>query len=741
MEPIRLELRNFSSYRDETVDFSGITMAALVGHNGAGKSSLLDALTWCLFGEGTKGGKKELDNYITRGETEGQVEVQFRLHGATYRVVRGRSLARNKSTLEFFVQNGDGWRPLSGKTLAETQKVIEETLRMDYRTFTASALVLQGQADAFTANMTDQERKEALSRILGLDLWDRMQERAREKVRQLKAEVQALEQAKQRLQVESGRKDEIEAGLAVVRTRLRSKTDEVEALAAEVTGLEARARQKPALEQALEDARKAMRRAIDAKQDNEDAQARARQKIAQAEQGIKAAEAILARREEIETAVEMEAEIARDVAEFDRQAQEYMQLSNVIADLERKTAAWDKTNESEVAGIQARIEVLQGQASTMDKVPCGSAEKAACPLLTGAKKAVAEIEQLKRKLVQLNAQINPHAAAWQEALDARDRLNYHQDTHQAARRALEDIRKTSRLKPELDAAVVRTEELKARITELTADLNKLEADVERIETEQREAVARYEAARQALDALVPVAQLLAAKQAELMRLRQEEANLRTDLGRLEQALEQATKAAAELEALVEKKRAMREEMTVYEVLDQACGKKGGVPALVVENAVPEIERLANDMLVRMAGGRLAVRLDTQAEGKTTGTMQEVLRITVLDGGMERPYQTYSGAERFMVDLALRVALSKFLAHRAGAEIRLFVLDEGLGACDQVNRQAVMQAIRAVAQEFGKVLVITHIAELQDALPQRIEVTKGPDGSKVNYPLLKWGHVV
>ncbi len=730
MEPIRISLRNFSSYRDETVDLSGITLAALVGENGAGKSSLLDALTWTLFGEGTKGGKKELDNYVTRGEKEGQVEVQFRLNGSTYRVVRGRNIARNKSTLEFFIRDGDSWRPLSGKTLAETQAAIEATLRMDYRTFTASALVLQGQADAFTANMTDQERKEALARILGLDLWDRMQERAKEKARQLKAEVQALEQAKQRLQAESGRKDEIEAGLAVVKAQLRSKADQVEAMAAEVADLEAQVRQKPALEQALEDARKAMRRAIDAKRDNEDAQARTKQKIAQAEQGIKAAEAILARREEIEAATEMEAEIARDVAEFDRQAQEYMRLSSVAAELERKAAAWDKTHESEIAGIRARIEALRTQAGTMDKVPCGPTDKAACPLLAGAKKAAAEIEQLEHKLSQLKQQTNPHAKALQEAVRARDELAYDQDAHQAARLALEDVRKTSRLKPEVDAAVVRSEELRARIAELTADLNKLEAEVERIEAEQREAVVRYEAAKQALDALTPAAQKLAAKQGELARLRQEEAALRTELGRLEQSLEQATKAAAELEALAERERALREEMTVYEVLEQACGKKAGVPALIMENAVPEIERLANAMLARMAGGRLQVRLDTQAEGKTTGTMQEVLRITVLDGGIERPYQTYSGAERFMVDLALRVALSKFLTHRAGAEIKLFVLDEGLGACDQANRQAVMQAIQTVAQEFGKVLVITHIAELQDALPQRIEVTKGPDGSKV-----------
>lgn len=732
MEPIRISLRNFSSYRDETVDLSGVTLAALVGQNGAGKSSLLDALTWALFGEGTKGGKKELDNYITRGEKEGQVEVQFRLNGATYRVVRGRSLARNKSTLEFFVQNGDGWRPLSGKTLAETQAAIEATLRMDYRTFTASSLILQGRADSFTADMTDQERKEALARILGLDLWDRMQERAREKVRQLKAEAQALEQTKQRLQAESEKKDEIEAGLVVLTAQLRSKANQVETLTAEVADLEAWVRQKPALQQALDEARRAIRRQMDLAEANEQAQARARQQIAQAELGIRAAEGILSRREEIEAAVEMEAEIARDVAEYDRQAQEYMRLSGQAAELERQVAEWDKTAETEIARIQARIEALQAQAATMDRVPCGEQDKAACPLLAGAKKAAGELHSLEARLSEWEqkAAANPYLEKWQQVVEAREAVGYDPDAHQAARKALEDVRRTSRLKPELDAAAARVEELRARIADLTAGVERLEQEAEALRAEGKEAAARYETVKQDLEALAPTARDLAAKQVELSTLRQEEAALRTELGRLEQALEQATKAAAELEALAEKERVLREEMTVYEVLDQACGKKAGVPALIMENAVPEIERLANAMLARMAGGRLQVRLDTQAEGKTTGTMQEVLRITVLDGGLERPYQTYSGAERFMVDLALRVALSKFLAHRAGAEIRLFVLDEGLGVCDASNRQAVMEAIQTVAQEFSKVLVVTHLAELQDAFPQRIEVRKGPEGSKV-----------
>ncbi len=176
--------------------------------------------------------------------------------------------------------------------------------------------------------------------------------------------------------------------------------------------------------------------------------------------------------------------------------------------------------------------------------------------------------------------------------------------------------------------------------------------------------------------------------------------------------------------------AIRDKLNVYEVLTQACGKKGGVPALILENAVPEVEQLTNDLLEKMADGRFALRIDTQVIGKSTHEAQEAFQITVLDSGVEGPYETYSGAERFMIDLSLRVAISKFLAHRAGAEIRLLVLDEGLGACDQDNRQAVMDAIRTVSEDFAITLVITHIAELQDEFSQRIDIARDAGGSNV-----------
>lgn len=731
MDPVRLSLRNFLSYRDETIDLALVQCAALVGENGAGKSSLLDAIMWCLYGQGTKGGPRELDNYVTRGETECRVELDFRLAGQTYRVIRGRNVARNKSTLEFYLHDGDEWRPLSGKTIGETQATIDAVLRMDYRSLTASALTLQGQADALTADMTDAERKEVLGRILGLDIWDQMQERVREKIRGLKAELAAVEQSRQRLLDLANGKAALEARRGAVVVELEAKAAEIDRAAAEVAELEAQVRQRPMLEQALAEVNRGIQKADETLRQIAGEISKAQQQISEAEQVIKRNEGLLARRQEIEAAVATETEIASDVAAMDQQAQEFMRLSQAATVLERQAGEWERKTEAEAARLEAQIQAATRQASTMDQVPCSGDTRANCPLLAGAKAAAAEKAQLEQQLTDLKAQRNPYTDDVRKAIQARDAIGYDPAAHQAAREALADVRKTSGLLPELQSAAMVTQAMFDKIAGARETITAAEARRIEVQAERERLVSRHSEIQAAIAALAPTANELADRQRMLnIVLRPAEASLRTELGRLDAALEQVARAEAELAALDAQTQAQRDQLVVYELLDQACGKRAGVPALIVENAVPEIERLANEMLAKMAGGRLAVRLDTQAEAKTTGTMQEVLRITVLDGGVERPYQTYSGAERFMVDLALRVALSKFLAHRAGAEIRLFVLDEGVGCADATNRQTIMQALEQVGREFGKLICITHIEELKDRFPQRIEVTKGPDGSRV-----------
>lgn len=730
MEPTYLNLYNFLSFRDNSIDLIPISCAAMVGENGSGKSSLLDAITWALFGQATKGGLRDLDNYVTRGEPECQVELQFRLNGDMYRVVRGRSIKRNKSTLEIFMHNGTDWLPISEKNITETQKKIEEILRMDYRTFTASALVLQGQSDSFTASMTDQERKEALGRILGLDIWDRMQELARERVRNRNGEITVNDERKATLQETVSGKAALEQEKCDTSNQLTAIIGQIEKTQGEVISLETKVRQKPIIEQQLAEVEKGTKKHYETIQAKERSAKLIQEQIHRGGEAIEEARAVLADREKIVAAVELEAKLSQIITGHEKAAQEYMKHIREAQDLERKMAEWDKRAEKAIAGLEAEIEASMRYAGTLDKVPCPENLKSACPLLTNAKSAAAKIKKLQPHLDEWNSKENPHLKAYQEAARRRDDALYDAEDHQQATHSLRETKRVSALKPQLDIAAARESDMQTRIAELEVEMAKLRTEIEQLKAEKQEADQRRLKLHNSLSEIEPLAQQLMETQNILSALREEEAEKRTRLGRIEQSLENIAKAEEELKELEEQLKQKREQLTVYETLDRACGKKAGVPALIVENAVPEIERLCNDMLSKMAGGRLAVRLDTQVEGKTTGTMQEVLRITVLDGGTERPYQTYSGAERFMVDLALRVALSKFLSHRAGAEIKLFVLDEGLGSCDATNRQAVMDAIQAVSMEFGKVIVITHIAELQDALPQRIEVTKGPEGSKV-----------
>lgn len=88
----------------------------------------------------------------------------------------------------------------------------------------------------------------------------------------------------------------------------------------------------------------------------------------------------------------------------------------------------------------------------------------------------------------------------------------------------------------------------------------------------------------------------------------------------------------------------------------------------------------------------------------------------------------SGGEAFRVNFAIRLAISKLLTHRAGAKLQFLVIDEGFGSQDAPGRARLVEAIDAIKNDFEKILVITHIEELKEEFPVRIEVSKNAAGS-------------
>ncbi|MBI2830218.1 MAG: SMC family ATPase, partial [Chloroflexi bacterium] len=211
MIPARLKMRNFMCYRNDVeLSFAGIHTACITGDNGNGKSALIDAMTWALWGESRA---KSDDDLVYQGEAGMLVEFDFAIGDQLYRIIRKharpkRQNATGLSSLDLLVlsgaeglamslpnrlaANGAGYQVVSGDSKRQTQQKINGILHMDYDTFVNSAYLRQGHAGEFT-EQPPARRKDVLANILQLSHYDGLEEQAKESARRLEAKNLQLE--------------------------------------------------------------------------------------------------------------------------------------------------------------------------------------------------------------------------------------------------------------------------------------------------------------------------------------------------------------------------------------------------------------------------------------------------------------------------------------------------------------------------------------------------------------------
>ncbi len=189
MRPLRLELRGFTAFREKVVvDFSGRELFAITGPTGAGKSSLLDGMTWALYGRVPRVGR-QTRQLISHGEKSMTARLDFTVRGEGYRVVR-RAPATTGTRLEQILPDGTT-QPLSDRANDVTAR-ITQLLGMDYDTFTKTVLLPQNAFDSFLRG-DDQQRRMILTRLLGLGTYEEARRSARERANQGTAAATLLE--------------------------------------------------------------------------------------------------------------------------------------------------------------------------------------------------------------------------------------------------------------------------------------------------------------------------------------------------------------------------------------------------------------------------------------------------------------------------------------------------------------------------------------------------------------------
>jgi exonuclease SbcC len=303
-------------------------------------------------------------------------------------------------------------------------------------------------------------------------------------------------------------------------------------------------------------------------------------------------------------------------------------------------------------------------------------------------------------------------------------LGYDAAAHDAVRRAEQAGRASEEGLRQLEAARAALAPLERELGRLQEQCTAGAGEV----SQQQQAFQQADAKHQADAAALPDVNRA---EAELMGLQETENRLRMQVGGARQAVQVLDSQRKRQADLTARRAALSRRVAQLKLLERAFGKDG-VPALLIEQALPEIEEQANEILDRLSGGKMSVRFETQKEYKDRhrDDKRETLDIVITDSSGPREYELFSGGEAFRVNFAIRLALSRFLAQRAGARLQTLVIDEGFGSQDAEGRQRLIEAINMVRPDFAKILAITHMDELKDAFPVRVEVEKTVRGSQV-----------
>ena len=855
MIPVNLRMRNFMPYKGDAppLCFTPIHTACISGDNGAGKSSIIDAITWALWGRSRA---KSDDDLIHQGENETRVEFDFSSGGQLFRVVRQHARPKGKrasgqSSLDLFSITDSGCIPICGDNKTQTQEKLNNTiLHMDYETFTSSAYLRQGHADEFT-RQDPADRKEVLANILGLSIYDKYEDMAKEKAKYFGDEAGILRNNllgwDKELADNANCDGELKETLSVInnlRSTIEKKDSELKSLRQKRGELDSLHLENERLE----------RDAIRLIEDIE----RWETNLKQSQKQVEEFQAIIELEREIDTGYaefvekrellgkqnQKEKErfrleerysrltrvfdqekskldtrhkvIETRITHFEETAQNLDSLKAQLIELQPKQIEL-KQSEEKIAGLRKNAQELNSSLTKLTseatrlkqeiadideklKLLSTTADRVHCPLcetelgneglnvVSGKylaekvkklerisaigveasqvgsviKRAEEDIVQLDAKFKQNNEKLiaqetriaqsvkeanaaNIKLAEEKQSLEsvestlvtkdfahdeqrvmvqieaALEELGYDEKLHHSLEQEVEILEKYDQLKRNLDDALNRIYAEENKVTTARAAIQELKNRQDLDIARQKEIAARV--------AQFPeIMNLLNLAENEYQTLLKQQQTSQQRLG----GLEERTKYLKTLEQRVSEARTSLteavEKETIYRELVRIFGKKG-IQAMLIETALPEIEAEANRLLSRMTDGRMSLTFEPQKVTRK-GTIAETLDIKIADELGTRNYEMFSGGEAFRIDFAIRIALSRLLARRADAPLPTLIIDEGFGTQDADGIEKLKEAINSVQNEFEKILVITHIDELKDAFPTRIDVVKKVESSTI-----------
>ncbi len=201
----------------------------------------------------------------------------------------------------------------------------------------------------------------------------------------------------------------------------------------------------------------------------------------------------------------------------------------------------------------------------------------------------------------------------------------------------------------------------------------------------------------------------------------QQTRVNNDLSRIEILIQKQNEQTKIMQAL-------QSDINAHQLIGQAFSKNG-IPALLIEEIIPELESEANLLLQKLTNNQAQIFIESVRDLKKGG-IKETLDIHISDSAGIRPYEMFSGGEAFRIDFALRIAISKLLARKSGTPLQTLIIDEGFGSQDEEGLQKIMDALYKIQNDFAKIIIVSHLPLMKDNFPVHFVIEKNALGSQI-----------
>ncbi len=683
-----LQLKNYRRFKNLELEFPN-GLIGVIGLNGTGKSSLLEAVAWALYGNEKAIVRTDREGVKRQGAAHSdpcEAILEFELNRSTYRIHRkmtGKTLSMSATLLA------------DGKILAngtrETTEAIEKILGMDHKAFFISVFAQQKELNALTT-LQPAKRREEILRMLGIQDIDDAIKLLREDKRYADA---SLKEVRKRLYDDDGKekikiiqlelkefraRDKVEAKIQKDNDKiLKKKDEELKETKKKVKSLDEKSK---ALNIALREKASLKATITSFKQKSKELDVEIKALKESEKEFIKQKGSINKIDKELDGVSEKRNMARKERDEIKANAGELKASIRILG----KDISEIDANIKDIEGLGAESECPTCQrklGATYEKL-LTSFGKHRAKFLKEKEEAGKKAEAIEEKMMGLDARM--------KALDKRERI----------------LNEKKREFDKLKAKMERSSDLKKKLEDTNKDLEEKQDKLSKTEKKLKE-LEFDEASYEKLKASVEKLSI------EIRKIERESSQAREKAGRLEVRTSALEKELKELDGLAEGFKAKKKELDLLLKLDEVLG---GFKTHMISRIRPGLSQSSSRLISLLTDSRYNEIL-----------LNEDYEITMTDESDIHSIDRFSGGEKDLANLCLRLAISQVIAERAGSGgMDFIILDEIFGSQDLSRRNNIFSALAGLSNRFKQIFLITHVEDVKDMLGNAIVVKRLEDGS-------------